>query len=198
MPYVGESRNKSQSGSINSHVRGVNEYQNGIARLQSFHKTRTAMGGAIVNNLKDTPCCVIGWLVHYIVNKPIKRNNAAFVLASAEQFGVMNIKDSNICPGAASDVFMFHFRLRSRMGGMTAMAYLDACFLIGRQNKLIIQKGVTIPYPFIEIQDSTGFFGKRKIILVCETVKYGSVYLLAHLINSACYSSVRTIKIWAF
>jgi hypothetical protein len=124
------------------------------------------MGRTIVNNPKDAPCCVIGWLVHDIVNKAIKGDNATSVLAPSEQFGAMNIKCRDICPSAAPDVFMLHLHRRARLGrigDMTTTARLDARFLIGRQNKLIILKGVPIPYPFIEIQDSPGFLGKLRI-----------------------------------
>jgi hypothetical protein len=124
------------------------------------------MRRAIVNNPKDTPCCVIGWLTHNVVNKAIKGGDAASVFASTEQFGAMNIKGSDIGPGAASGIFMLHFHRQSRLcriGGMTTTARLDAGFLIGRQNKLIILKGMPIPYPFIEIQDSPSFHGKLRI-----------------------------------
>lgn len=124
------------------------------------------MRRTIVNNPKDTPCCGIGWLTHNVVNKAIKGGDAASAFAPTEQFGAMDIKGCYIGPSAAPDVFMLHFHRRTRLGrigGMTTTARLDAGFLIGRQNKLIIPKGMPIPYPFIEIQDSPGFLGKLRI-----------------------------------
>jgi len=121
------------------------------------------MGRAIVNNPKDTPCSGIGWLTHNVVNKPVKGGDAAFAFAPTEQFGAMHINGRNIGPSATPDVFMLHFHRYARLGrtgGMTTTACLDAGFFIGRQNKLIILKGMPIPYPFIEIQDSLGFLGK--------------------------------------
>jgi hypothetical protein len=87
-------------------------------------------------------------LAHDIVNKPVKGDDAASTLAPAKQFGAMNIKGSEISPGAASGVFMFHFHRHvrlGRIGGMTTSARLDAGFLIGRQNEFIILKGAPIP-----------------------------------------------------
>ena len=124
------------------------------------------MGRTIVNDQKDTPCCGIGWLTHHVVNKAIKGGDAASSFAPAKQFGAMHIKSRYVGPSAASGVFMFYFHRRTgldRIGGMTAVACLDAGFLIGRQNKLIIPKGMPIPYPFIEIQDFPGFLGKLRI-----------------------------------
>jgi hypothetical protein len=43
---------------------------------------------------------------------------------------------------------------------VTTTARWDADFLIGRQNKLIIPKGMPTPHPFIKIEDFPGFFGK--------------------------------------
>ena len=124
------------------------------------------MGRTIVNDQKDTPCCGIGWLTHHVVNKAIKGGDAASAFAPAKQFGAMDIKGRYVGPSAASGVFMFHFHWRTRLdriGGMKTAASLDAGFLIGRQNKLIIPKGMPIPYPFIKIQDSPGFLGKLRI-----------------------------------
>jgi len=124
------------------------------------------MGRTIVNDQKDTPCCGIGWLTHHVVNKAIKGGDAASAFAPAKQFGAMDIKGRYIGPSAAPGVFMLHLHRRARLGricGMTTTARLDAGFLIGRQNKLIITKGMPIPYPFIEIQDSPGFLGKLRI-----------------------------------
>lgn len=124
------------------------------------------MGRTIVNDPKDTPCCGIGWLTHNVVNKAIKGGDAASAFAPTEQFGAMDIKGCYIGPSAAPGVFMLHFHRRTRLGrigGMTTAARLDAGFLIGRQNKLIIPKDMPIPYPFIEIQDSPGFLGKLRI-----------------------------------
>jgi len=124
------------------------------------------MGRTIVNNPKDTPCCGIGRLTHNVVNKAIKGGDTASAFAPTEQFGSMDIKGGYIGPSAAPGVFMLHFHRRirlGRIGGMTTATRLDAGFLIGRQNKLIIPKGMPIPYPFIEIQDSPGFLGKLRI-----------------------------------
>lgn len=146
--------------------RGMNEYEIAIAGLQPFHRTRTAMGRTIVNDQENTPCCSIGWLTHHVVNKAIKRNDAASAFAPAKQFGAMDIKGRYVGPSAATRVFMFHFHRRirlDRIGSMTTTARLDAGFLIGRQNKLIVPKGMPIPHPFIEIQDSPGFLGKVRI-----------------------------------
>jgi len=130
--------------------RGMNEYEIGIARLQSFHRPRTTMGRTIINNPKDTPCCGIGRLTHNVVNKAIKGGNAASAFASTEQFSATNINGSDIGPSATSGVFMLHLHRRARLGrigSMTTTTRLDAGFFIGRQDKLVILKSMPIPYP---------------------------------------------------
>jgi len=146
--------------------RGMNEYEIGIAGLQPFHGARTAMGRTIVNDPKDTLCCGIGRLTHHVVHEAIKGSNAGSAFAAAKQFGAMNIKGRYVGPSAAPRVFMFHFHRQTRpdrIGGMTTAACLNAGFLVGRQNKLIIPKDMPIPYPFIEIKDSPGFLSKLRI-----------------------------------
>ncbi len=124
------------------------------------------MGRTIVHNPKNAPCCDIGRLAHYVVNESIERSNATSTFASTEQFSAMHIESGNISPSATPGVFMFYFHRPSRLsriGGMTTTARLDAGFLIGRQNKLILLEGVPFPNPLIEIQDSPGFLGKLRI-----------------------------------
>jgi len=124
------------------------------------------MGRAIVNDPKDTSCCSIRRLTHNVVNKTIEGCDVASTFASTEQLGAMNIKSRNIGPSAATGIFMLHFHRQTwlgRIGGMTTATRLDAGFLIGRENKLIILQGATIPYLFIEIQDSPCFLSKLGI-----------------------------------
>lgn len=124
------------------------------------------MGRTIVNYQEDPPCFGIGRLTHNVVNKSIKGGYAASAFAPSKQFGTMDIKGCYVGPCAAPRVFMLHFHRRTRLGRigrMTTAARLDAGFFVGRQNKLIIMKGMSIPNPFIEIQDSPCFLCKLRI-----------------------------------
>ena len=124
------------------------------------------MGRAIVNNPKDTPSCFVRRLAHDIFDQLIKREDATSTFASTEQFAMMDIERSQIGPSATSGVFMFHLHRLARLGWIGRMATatrLNARFFIGRQNKFVILKGLTIPCPVIEIQNPASFFGKLRI-----------------------------------
>lgn len=144
----------------------MNKHQIGVPRLQSFNRTGSAMGRTIVNNPKDTPRCGIGRLAHHFIDKATGGCDAGSAFAPPEHFSAMHVQGGNIGPGTAPDVFMLHFhgctRL-GRIGGVSTPTLLDAGFFIGRQNELVILKGMSLPNPFIEIQDSTGFFGTLRI-----------------------------------
>ena len=110
------------------------------------------------------PCFGIGCLTHNIVNKAIQGGNAASTFTTAEPFGTMNIKGSNISPSTTSGVFLFLLHWRAWLRRISSMTTtLNSGFLLGRQNKLVILKGMPIPYPFIENQNAPGFLGKLRI-----------------------------------
>ena len=112
------------------------------------------MEKTIFKNLKDAPHCSIRRFAHKVFNKSIKGSDSAFPFAPTEQFGTMNIRCCDEGPSAVPGIFMLYFNRYIRLcqkSGMPTTARLDACLFIGRQSKLVILRGISIPHFCIEI-----------------------------------------------
>lgn len=141
----------------------MNQYQIVVPLLQTGNGAGATMCGAIVDDPEDSSGLGVGGLAHHLGDKAIKGDYATSSLAMAEELGLVNIERGKVSPRAASFVFMLHLhggvRL-GRVGDMAAAPGLDTGFLIRRQNELVLLEGMSVPYPFIQIQDSTRFGGK--------------------------------------
>ena len=140
--------------------------QVGIALLETCSGARTTMGRAVIHDPEDSPSLGIGWLGHYVLHKPIEGRNAGLRLAPAKEFDPVDVKGRKICPRPASCVLMFdlhHGAGLNRIGGMATTTRLDTGLLIGGDDELVIPEAMAVPYPFIEVQDSSCFARKLGI-----------------------------------
>ena len=106
---------------------------------------------------------MIGFLGHGLGDQSVKGINSTGTFAAAKELGAMHIHGRQIGPSSQPLVFVFDLHRSTRLGwqgGMDTAAGLHAGFLIGRDDKFIILKRLSLPLPLVEIQDPTGFESK--------------------------------------
>jgi len=72
----------------------------------------------------------------------------------------MDIQTGNVGPGPAAKVLVLNLHSATgptRPSGVFASPRLDAGFLIGRNNELIVLQRLTLPVAGIQIQQAAGF-----------------------------------------
>lgn len=146
--------------------RRVNDNQVGISALEPDNAALAPMGGAVVENPKDTLGAAIESLGHHLFDEPIKAGNAIASLAAAEQFCSMYIDGGQVClrPAAAVLVLDFHHRIRlRRIAEVLAPSGLNAGLFISTQNKILFAKGLFIPEPMIQVQDAASLGCKQGV-----------------------------------
>ena len=100
--------------------RGVDGDERGPLSAEAIRSLLTAMVGAIVHDPEDAPGRAIGLLVHDLGDQAIKRADAGFHLAAAEDLGPPHVPGRQISPGASPLVFMFDILGRCEAGGKEA------------------------------------------------------------------------------
>ena len=143
--------------------RPVDEHQIGISSLQALHRTGTTMGGAVIHDPKHSSGLTIRQFRHDLCHQAVERDDAALSFTAAKELHLVDIERGQIGPRPAPLVFVFHLQGRPSergIGGMTARSRLDAGFLIGAQDELIILKSTPIPHPVVKVQDSAGLAGE--------------------------------------
>ncbi len=144
----------------------VHQYQGGMLLLQTDDRPLAPMRRAVVNDPEHPAGLVIGGLRHDLLHQAVKRFDARFRLATTEEFGTLNIECSEVGPRPTSFVLMFHLHGRSGsrgVSGVLATACLDTGLLVGRKHELIAAKGLAVPLPLVEIQDTPRLGGEIRI-----------------------------------
>jgi len=124
---------------------------------------RCAMRGTVVHDPENTPGFLVRSLVHNLVDESIEWRNPAFSIATAKQLRSMDIEGGQIGPSPAAFVFVFDLHRRSRPGrkrSVFSTTGLNARFLVGRYNELIIFELSTFPGPFVKIENSPCLLSK--------------------------------------
>ncbi len=118
------------------------------------------MRGAVVHDPEHSPGLAVGVLGHHLVHQPFKGSNSGMFLATAKKSGSVNIKRREVRPGPAPLVFVFNpyrFPRLGRQSRMFSSTSLNGCFLICRQNKLVILEQFSFKYPFVQIENPASF-----------------------------------------
>lgn len=146
--------------------RCVNDDQVGVPALEPGNAALTPMGGAVVENPKDTLSGAVGRLGHHLLDESIKAGNPIASLAAAEQFGSMHIDGGHVGPRPAAGVLVLDFHHRPRLRGIAqvlAAPGLNAGLFIGAQNKVLCAKGLPIPEAMIQVQDAARLGCKQRV-----------------------------------
>jgi len=144
----------------------MNDNQVGVPALEPGNTALTPMGGAVIEDPKDTLGAAIGCLGHHLFDESIKTGNAIAGLAAAEQFCTMHIDGRHVGPRPATGVLVldFHHRIRlRRIAEVLAASRLNTGFFVGAQNKLLFPKRLSIPKAMIQIQDAASLGGKQRV-----------------------------------
>ena len=121
------------------------------------------MGRAIVHDPKDLPSIVVRWSRHHLLDESVKRFNAIARFTAAKDSGAVDIQGSNIGPGAATEVLMFHMHGSSwtaSLRGLLAAAGLNTGLLISRDNEFIVLEWLVLALASVEVQDAPSFGGE--------------------------------------
>ena len=143
--------------------RRVNQYQLWIRDLQALHGPGAPVSRTVVDDPEDAASIIVRRSSHYLLNEPVKRLNAIFLLAAPKDPGIVNIQTRDVGPGPAPKVLVLdlhRFPRAASASGMFAPPGLNAGFLVGGDHELIILQGLAFPLAGIQIQDAAGFFGK--------------------------------------
>jgi len=94
----------------------VNEDESRVLALQSQGALGAPMRGAVVDNPEDTSGRIVRGPRHDLVHQAIEGGNAGVALAATEEFGVVYVHGSDVCPGTTTLVLVFDFHARTRIG----------------------------------------------------------------------------------
>lgn len=144
----------------------MNDNQVWVPALESSNAALPPVGGAVVENPKDTLGTAIGRLGHHLFDESIKTGDAIARLAAAEQFCTVHINSSHVGPRPAAGVLVLDFHHRPRLRGIAqvlAAPGLNAGLFIGAQNKLLLAKRLSIPNAMIQVQDTAGLGCKQRV-----------------------------------
>ncbi len=136
----------------------MDQYQARMLRLQALDGPPAAMSGAVVDNPKDSPRFTVRPGSHHLVHQGSERDHPVFPFAASEDARLMNIQGRQVNPRAAALVLMLNphwFPRLARLRRMPAGSGLNAGFLVGRNDKLIIFQRFTIPEAMVEIEHSS-------------------------------------------
>src|ERR1039457_414502 len=93
----------------------------GIGVLKAFHRRRSTMRRAIVDNPEDPPRIAISLWFHDLLDQPAKRLNAGGAFTAAKHLGLPHVPSGQVSQSAAAFILEFHahggFGL-GRQGGM--------------------------------------------------------------------------------
>lgn len=136
----------------------VNRNQRWVLRLETSDAPGSAMGRTIVQYPEDAASLVVRPLVHNLRDEPIERFDPVPSFTASKQLGTVDIQGRDVGPSPAPCVLMFHLHRRPSLGGKSLVPTspsLDAGFLVGRQDELIILQRASLPDPFVKIQDTS-------------------------------------------
>ena len=131
-----------------------------MLRFETSDAIGSSMRRAVVHYPEDAARLVVRRLAHNLRDEPIKGFDSVFSRARSKQLEMVDIKRSDVGPGSTPRVFMFHLHGRTRLGWkslVATLASLNAGFLIGRQYELVVLQRMSLPDPFIKIQDAPSF-----------------------------------------
>jgi len=138
----------------------------GMPLFKTIHRSLPSMRGAVIGYPEDPICRFIRFLVHYKINQFLKTCNSGTASAQSKDFCSVNIPGCHVCQRPFSFIFMLNpaktSRTWSRYRGQAAPG-LNAGLFIRRNYKILLGKGLALPYPMIQIKDSGCFFLKVRI-----------------------------------
>ena len=125
---------------------------------ETLYRRLATMRRTIVHDPEHTARCVVRGLAHDLIDQALERGDAGSRFAAAEHLGVMYVQCRQVGPSTATGVLMFHAHCLGRCGWqawMDAQACLNAGFLVGRDDELVFAQRLSLPAPFVQIQDSS-------------------------------------------
>ena len=144
----------------------VNRKQRWVLRLEASDAPGSAMRRTVVQDPEDAASLVVRRLIHNLRDEPIERFDPIFSFAASKQFGAVDIKGSDVSPCSTAFVLMFHLHGQTRFSGKSlvpTVSSLDAGFLIGRDDELVVLQRTTFPDSFVQIQDAPRFLREIRV-----------------------------------
>ena len=132
----------------------MDQHQLRITILQALYSPGSTMGGTVVDNPEHAACVVVRGARHHLLDQTIKGRDPVFSLATTKDPGVMHVQCGHVGPGSAAKIFVFDAHSgagATSARGMLAPSRLNAGFLIGRNDELIVFQGFSLPLPSIEV-----------------------------------------------
>lgn len=144
----------------------VDQHQPGILLLEPRGGGGTAMRGSIVHDPEHAPGFVARWPRHDLLDQSVTGSDPGAEFTTAEDSGSVDIQGRQVGPRATALVFMLHLHRRAGLRGKSSVstaARLNAGFLVGRNNKLIVFERLVFPGALVEIQNASRFAGELRI-----------------------------------
>ena len=144
----------------------MDENESWVLVLKALNCRQATMGGAVVDDPEDTARVIVGRPGHNLMDEPIKRSNSTTRFAATKDFGPVNIEGGQVGPCSASFVFVFNFHRRFWLRWQSRVkpaSGLNAGFLVGGDDKFVVQKRLSAPNTFIKIQDPSGLQSEIRI-----------------------------------
>jgi len=141
----------------------VDGHQFRIAIPQALHGAGSTMGGTVVDDPEDAAGVVVRRAGHDLLDQAIKRRDAVFGLAAAEDSGVMYVERGDVGPGTATKILMLDMHDCARATSLRrvlAAPRLNAGLLICGNDELIIYQADAFPIAGIQNQEAASFVGK--------------------------------------
>ena len=103
---------------------------------------------------------------HDLVNETMKRFDTVRLFQASEDSRSANVKRGDVRPRAATLVLVLNMLtspVGADIGVVNSIACLNACLLVGRDNKFVRTQTPAVPPTFIEIKNVTRTLGEKRI-----------------------------------
>lgn len=146
--------------------RRMNLYCVGVPLRKAFHRGFSPVRRTIIRNPEHSTRRAVGLLLHDQVHQLAVGLYSRFLLADSEELGSMDIPSGEIGQGPLPLVFKLHKPWLMRHGtgaDELSVSGLDTGLLVGTDDVVIRSQRNSLEKSEIEVQDTSGFFRKKRV-----------------------------------